>query len=225
MKDLLENDYVAHHNLGHSRPKPAADCVATDLEEFDVDDTVPPILSAGEGKLTLANRWFGALEIASYERFVDQCKKPTSFLQGRKKCDLFALHQSDDGYAVLVELTSALGTVRDLSKPIPRIGKPQYPGGKYEKAVVQLASSLADLLAVPEILRRVSAKRHKVCLMAYRLFPHTDPDYLMKHPMERYLKTEAVETADCGAVLSCPEVERYGFEYRRISHDYAFQLK
>lgn len=225
MKDLLENDYVAHFHLEHSRPKPAADCVTTDLAEFDVDDTVPPILPAGEGKLTLANRWFGALEIASYERFVDQCKKPASFLRGRKKCDLFALHRSDDGYAVLVELTNATGSVKNLSNPIPPIGKPQYPGGKYEKAVVQLSSSLKDLLAVPAIKQRIEAKSHKVCLTAYRLYPHTDPKYLMKHPMERYLKTEAAETADCGAVLSCPEVERNGFEYRRISHDYAFQLK
>lgn len=120
---------------------------------------------------------------------------------------------------MLIELTSALGTAENLKKPIDK-----YPGGKYEKSEYQLASSLGDLLSVPTINTYMVAKAHRVCLMAYRVSPHSDPDYLMKHPYERYLKVESKVTAEDGALMPCTAINSLGFEYRRISHEYSFRL-
>lgn len=129
------------------------------------------------------------------------------------------VHSDDKGYALLIELTSALGTAENLKIPINK-----YPGGKYEKCECQLASSLGDLLAVPTINIYLLAKAHRICLMAYRVNPHTDPDYLMKHPFERYLKVESKATAEDGAIIPCSAINSLGFEYRRISHEYSFRL-
>lgn len=112
-----------------------------------------------------------------------------------------------------------MGTVQNLEKPIDK-----YPGGKYEKCVVQLENSLSDLLAVDNIGRLLMAKRQRVCLMAYRVDPHTDPDYLLKHPFEHYLMIESKATAEDGAIVPCMSINRQGFEYRRISHEYSYHL-
>jgi hypothetical protein len=60
--------------------------------------------------------------------------------------------------------------------------------------------------------------------MAYRVNPHTDPDYLMKHPFERYLRVESKATAEDGAIVPCLMINNLGFEYRRISHEYSYRL-
>lgn len=214
----MEDDFVAHHNIHVS---PVADVVATKALRFDLDDMPSPIhlVADGEGKVSLTNDEYGGLEVLAYENFINQCTKPSSFLNGRRKCDYMAVHYADEGYALLIELTSALGTADNLKKTIDK-----YPGGKYEKSEYQLACSLGDLLAVPSINSCLLTKAHRVCLMAYRINPHTDPDYLMKHPFERYLKVESKVTAEDGAMVLCLAINNMGFEYRRINHAYSFRM-
>ena len=218
IKPLLECDFVALHDIHVS---PIADVISTENKQFDLDDMPSPIKlkEPGEGKVSLTNDVHGTIEILAYENFINQCTKPTSFLNGRRKCDYMLVHSDDKGYALLIELTSAIGTAENLKIPINK-----YPGGKYEKCEYQLASSLGDLLAVSTINSCLLAKAHRVCLMAYRVNPHTDPDYLMKHPFERYLKVESKATAEDGAIILCPAINSLGFEYRRISHEYSFRL-
>ena len=218
IKPLLENDFVAHHGI---RTTLVADVLSAESRQFDLDDMPSSVqlMEHGKGKVSLTNDVHGAVEILAYENFVNQCAKPKSFLNGRRKCDYMLVHYADKGYALLIELTSALGTSENLKIPINR-----YPGGKYEKCEYQLACSLGDLLAVPTINTCLLAKAHRVCLMAYRVNPHTDPDYLMKHPFERYLRVESKVTAEDGAIVPCLAINDMGFEYRRISHDYSFRL-
>lgn len=218
IKALMEGDFVAHHGI-HASPQ--AEVISTDDELFDLDDMPSPVtvLAHGEGELSLSNDTFGGMDILAYEKFIYQCTKPTSFLIGRKKCDYLALHDADDGYALLIELTSALGTAQNLEKPIDK-----FPGGKYEKSEAQLASSLTDLLAVDTVRGLLMARHHRVCLMAYRVSPHTNREYLMKHPFERYLRVESKATAEYGAIVPCVAINSQGFEYRRISHEYSYHL-
>lgn len=218
IKPLLENDFVAHHGI-HSMP--VADVISSESNQFDLDDMPSPIqmMEHGRGKVSLTNDTYGTAEIVAYENFINQCTKPKSFLNGRRKCDYLLVHCADKGYAMLIELTSALGTNGNLKIPIDK-----YLGGKYEKCEYQLANSLDDLLAVPAINACLMGKAHRVCLMAYRVNPHTDPDYLMKHPFERYLRVESKATAEDGAIMPCLMINNLGFEYRRISHEYSYRL-
>lgn len=214
----MESDFIAYHGI---HVLSVADVLSTEDKQFDLDDMPSPVqlMEHGKGKVSLTNDVHGKVEILAYENFVNQCTKPTSFLNGRRKCDYMLVHLADKGYAMLIELTSALGTAENLKKPIDK-----YPGGKYEKCEYQLASSLGDLLAVPATNAYLLAKAHRVCLMAYRVNPHTDPNYLMKHPFERYLKVESKATAEDGAIMPCMAINSLGFEYRRISHEYSFRL-
>ena len=218
IKLLLESDFVAHHKV-HSVVQ--ADCLTIDCEKFDLDDMPSPIqiISFGEGKVSFVNDTYGELEIAAYEKFIDQCKKPSSFLNGRMKCDYLAAHKDVLGYTMLIELTSALGFVENLSKPDKK-----FKGGKYEKSEYQLANSLKDLLSVASIKTYLESKAHRVCLMAYSVNPHTDSEYLKKHPFERYLQIESKTTGEDGALMESPAINALGFEYRRINHNYAFSL-
>lgn len=226
MKALLEDKFIAHYKLNHSVVN--VDCYHTSLETFDLDEMPSPIkvLPVGNGKVTFKNNIHGETEIIPYEKFINQCKKPSSFLIGRKKCDYLLVHKDENGYSLLIELTSSLGNESGLAEPILTNKKNAilYSGGKYEKCVHQLAGSLTDLLDVPEIKGHLMAKQHRICLMAYRINPHTDPQYLIKHPFERYLSVESKVTAENGAIIPCPQIESLGFEYRRINHVNAFNL-
>lgn len=218
IKLLMESDFVAHHKV-HSETN--ADCITTDCRLFDLDDMPSPIQLKpnGEGKVSLANSVYGDIEVLAYENFINQCKKPSSFLQGRKKCDYLAVHIDNEGYALLIELTSALGSIENLTKPINK-----FQGGKYEKSETQLANALNDLLSVNSIHGYLMSKGHRVCLMAYRINPHTDPEYFVKHPYERYLRVESKSTGEKGAIVPSRAINALGFEYRRICHDYPFGL-
>ena len=218
IKILMEKDFVSYYKI-HSEVE--ADCISIQYEQFDLEDMPSPIQvkSFGKGEVSFTNETYGYIDVLAYENFVNQCKKPSSFLIGRKKCDYIAVHREDSGYAMLIELTSALGTVQNLAKPIDK-----FPGGKYEKSEVQLEKSLKDLLSVNAIKECLMSKKHRICLLSYCINPHTDPDYLRKHPFERYLKVESQTTAENGAEISNPAINALGFEYRRINHDFSFRL-
>lgn len=226
MKNLLENDFVTSLNV---KSHPIADCLNVSSTEFDLDDMDSPIneLAFGEGKVSFRNNTFGNIQVIAYENFIDQCVNPKSFLVGRKKCDYLMIHANSSGYVLLLEVSSALGDSSNLSQPILSKGKNKrvvYSGGKFQKCEEQLCSSLSDLMSVPSIKNILSSKERKVCLMGYRINPHTDRDYLLKHPFERYLHVEMKATAEKGALLPSPEINALGFEYRRISHVFAFDL-
>lgn len=237
LKDLLEKDFVSHHGIHVS---PVADAVMVSSASchccaygrcccpcgcFDLDDMPSPVqvLPLREGKVSFENKVHGEIEVVAYENFVNQCTRPASFLKGRKKCDYVLKHTDTSGYVLLLEVTSALGSIENLMKPTHK-----FQGGKFEKAEYQLGSSLDDLLDVPSIAKCLKAMRHCICLMAYKVLPHTDPMYLMLHPYtnpyERYLSVEAEATAENGAIVPCPMIEQKGFEYRRIDHRKVFSL-
>lgn len=224
LKDLLERAFTEHYSI----TSPChADIVCTSSQEFDLDDTPNvSILTVGSGKFSLRCCSEGEVSIIAYEHFLNQCISPSSFLQGRMKCDYLLVKEGLDGFSLLLEITSALGDFSSLSRPIYNNRKDsiRFSGGKYEKVENQLFLSLNDLTSVSEIKDFLYAQPQKACVMSYRIYPHTDPDYLMKHPFERYLTIESAETKDNGALVSSPSIESLGFEYRRICHPYVFSI-
>ena len=234
MKTLLENDFIATYGI-----KSEVSVAALQIKEieFDLDDDLDSIPSPiqlkalGDGKVSFHNEK-GEIEIVHYEDFIDQCKKPRSFLNGRKKCDYLMTHTDKRGTAMLVEITSAHGTKENLSKPIPRRNKAKsilFEGGKYEKCEEQLWQSLSDLKIVPSIAHKLDSYAHKICLMAYEVKPNTEKqaepkEAIIRRPFNRYLKEESRSTSEDGAIVPCPKIEVLGFEYRRIEHGYVFQL-
>lgn len=226
LKIMLETDYVSHYKI-HSNP--VAENLYASNEVFDLDDIEPlQKLDFGNGKVSIDNTEYEEVEILSYENFVKKCVKPSSFLQGRKRCDYILLHPSTNGYALLIELTSSKESIANLRKPIEKNGKIQFIGGKFEKCETQLFQSLKDLLEVSSINSAFSKQSKRMCLMAYKI-EKTNVDNvetnIIKRPFQRYLSVESNITKENGAIIPCESIESLGFEYRRINHDFTFKLK
>ena len=224
MKELLERDYIAEHKIS-SRDVTAVPEI-TDSVDFDLTDDFPiEILPLGIGQLSIHNEK-GNLEIIHYENFVNQCKRPASFLRGRSKCDFILTSIDNHEIALLIEMTSALGSIANLQKVIIREtdGATAFPGGKFEKCEFQLYSSLRDLMEVQSISEVLNAYAKRICLMAYKIEPYRDTSIIHTRPYSRYLQIESKATSDNGAIIPCPSIEALGFEYRRIEHSYVFSL-
>lgn len=224
LADLLRNDLTTFYGI--TSPI-VINSVLVRSPEFDLDDIPGPVhpLAVGAGKVTFKDN-HGELEIVNYEDFVNQCKAPPAFLNGRKKCDYAIV--SDRSQMLLIEITSATGSVQNLMKPIinQRTGAVIFQGGKYEKAENQLRATLQTIMQVVTISNYVSQFSMKTALMAYKVNPLSVVPALGPgvSTYSRYLAIETRETRQNGALLSCPQIEAYGFEYRRINHNAAFHL-
>ena len=225
MKQLLENDFLKHYGVTSTV---AIDCLSITDVDFDLDDEDSPISlkALGAGMVSFHND-NGELEIIHYEDFINQCAKPRSFKNGRKKCDYLLYHTTTPKTVVLLEITSALGSRANLEKPITHknTGKLLYARGKFEKCEDQLFQSLCTLDKVPSISRRLKAYTRRICLMAYTIKPaQAKLQSIGSRPYAKYLTVEAKATSDNGAIIECRRIEVLGFEYRRIEHQYVFKL-
>lgn len=227
LSDLLRHQFISHYSIT-TKGITVDECI-TDLSDFDLDDMKSPIkvLPFNQGKVSFKGNT-EHLGIVHYEDFINQCNKPISFSNGRKRCDYIIYSIDSDngiGHIFLAELTTATGGTSNLSKAILcNNGNIKYAGGKYEKAEKQLADSLATLLDVPEIKAFFNNRTDKQCIMAYKIESYEDPVLRMRHPMNRYLEIESAETQQSGAVISSPAINSYGFTYRRLSHKAYYQM-
>ena len=221
IKELLDNQFVAHH--GVTTRGVSAVAQNTHLPAFDLDNEegVPiAIKPLHEGKLTFTDN-NETLEIAAYDHFFKQIKKPRSLAEGTKHCDYLMCSTHSHRHFLLIEITSTQGDVKNLTKPITQ-GRVEYGGGKFEKAQTQLSDSLIALLQVPAIDAFIAQFRSRVCLMAYAVTGK--PAVGTARPFNRYLSIEAAEAGNNGAIIACPAIERHGFSYRRIAHPAPYSL-
>ncbi len=224
LKNLIVSDFVSHyqiHPIGISVNE-----YSTYWTEFDLMDDAnaqSPVCTKGKGNVTLQQK-YGRIDVLLYDDFCKKIQKPKTLAEGVKHCD-FVLTSSHSECVCLIELTSTLGSIAGLSLPIRnKRDEVVFSGGKYEKAEVQLSDSLRMLLAVPCIKADLESRKRKICLMAYRIFAYSSIDEQVKRPFSRYLHIESKMTGDNGAIIACPAIEQYGFEYRRIEHHNAFAL-
>lgn len=96
-----------------------------------------------------------------------------------------------------------------------------FRGRKYQKVELQLYQSLETLTEVPSISSYINNKKRKVCLMSY-LIKRTEDNAVNAFNRNRLM--EAEEAGENGAQISCPQIEQFGFDYYRISHDYSFRI-
>ena len=126
----------------------------------------------------------------------------------------------------LIEITSAVGNTDNLYKPILKKDTDMvlYPGGKVEKAELQLINSLQTIMDVPAIADKLNNMLHKSCVLAYRVLQIDDLEIRLRYPNNRYKLIEAKETGNSGAIISSPMIEEYGFQYRRVAYPTMLQL-
>ncbi len=225
MKCLLENDYLAHYNLHRTNITVKEEQACDSAFDLIDDDKSPMIVPYQTGTGSFLNAQGVSIHVINYEKFVCDLSG-TAFERGLKRCD-FLLYSSDaDDICVFNEHTSSTSGISGLKKPIvnKKTGNVEFAGGKYEKVELQLAVSLGTLMSVPTINKRISGYKRKVCLMSYRLENKSTIAQETLKAFGRYRQVEAKNTGENGAMIPNSQIEALGFEYRRISHEFAFAL-
>lgn len=222
MKNLLENDLPAYYRVGR---RCVCDEIVTLRPEFDlIDNEDNWVVDYRTGYASFCNN-ISSLSVIDYEKYIGKYAG-TQMSDGKRRCDFILTDKDGDNLVVLCEITSTIGGVENLSLPITRTkndGSVEtiFPKGKYQKVELQLYQSLENLIQVPSVCEYLANKRKKICLMSYLIKPAEDKAV---DAFNRNRMVEAEEAGEDGAHISFPQVERYGFEYYRISHQYPYKL-
>lgn len=225
MKTLLENDFPAHYGVGRRH---SAIELTTSEGLFDlIDASVGYIVPAGDGYVTFRNGGHN-LSIIAFENYLNKFAG-TKISDGKRRCDFIMTDYDADALVMLCEITSATVNIENLSRPITKEDKNGnevvvFPEGKYEKAELQLFETLSNIMPVPAIEHYIQQKKRRICLMAYKINPPKGETSVTIDAFTRARIIESKEAGDRGAQISSPQIEAYGFEYRRICHGYPFSL-
>lgn len=223
MKSLLENDLPSYYNVGR---RCECDELTTSKIRFDLtEDDKSFIVDYKKGYASFCGNQY-QMSVLNYDTYIQKFEG-TRIAGNKRRCDFILTDSNSDDIVILCEVTSSIGNVENLSRPIFKAKKDgtkviMFPNGKYEKAELQLYQSLENIIAVPSIKTYIENKKRKVCLMSYLIKPAEDKAV---SAFNRNRETEADEAGENGAQISLPQVEQYGFLYYRISHSYSFKIK
>lgn len=215
MENLLTSDFLTVHNIKQKKGV-NINCkkICTDFDLQDIDDFIVPF---GTGIISFSNKSGAEIKVLSYEKFFTSLKH---FSQGKMCCD-FLLYDGNNSFFILTEITSG----KHLDKPIHKNNEIVFAGGKREKAEKQLYETLKLLCGVESISNFIEKYANKVCCFGYKLVNVFDGiDIKAPIAFNKYREIESQEVGENGAIISSSHIEALGFEYRRISHDYVFEL-
>ncbi len=223
MKNLLENELPAYYNVGR---RCACDELITTKNCFDLtEDDAEFVVEYKKGFASFSDNPY-RLSVVNYDTYIGRFEG-TKVANDKRRCDFILTDLNSDDIVILCEVTSSIGSVENLSKPIFKTKRDgtkviMFPNGKYEKAELQLYQSLENIIAVPSIKMYIENKKRKVCLMSYLIKPAKDEAV---KAFNRNRETEAEEAGENGAQMSSPQIEQFGFLYYRISHSYSFKIR
>ena len=222
MKNLLENDLPEFYGVGR---RCICDENTTSLSEFDLtEDDTQFVVGYKKGYASFCGNPFN-LSVVNYDTYIGRYTG-TKISDGKRRCDFILTDTDTNNIILLCEVTSSIGGMENLSRPIEKTQKDGtrtvvFPKGKYQKVELQFYQSLETLTEVPSISSYINKKKRKVCLMSY-LIKRTENNAINAFNRNRLM--EAEETGENGAQISCPQIEQFGFDYYRISHDYSFKI-
>ena len=168
MKRLLENDLPAFYCVGRR-----CTCCEniTSESEFDLtEDDTQFVVEYQKGYASFCGNSFN-LSVVNYDTYIGNFTG-TKIAEGRLRCDFILTDSDADNIIILCEVTSSMGGIENLSRPIEKKKKDgtievAFPKGKYQKAELQLYQSLDTINSVPTISSYIKQKKRKVCLMSY----------------------------------------------------------
>ncbi len=214
MKSCIDENFEAHYGL---RSRVGIREKTTCEAEFDLTDKdeAKYIVAFGGGEASFENSKQDEIEVLAFDKFITRINKGYKAFENKKICD-FILVDKTSKTVILNELTSSTAGMENLEKPLP-----DKPYSKFGKAEKQLEDSLALLCRVEEVKQFMNEMTRKVCLLSYRL-------YAGKHTAAQVFdraNRSAARLAGCqGEQLHSQDIEKFGFEYIRISHDNPFKI-
>lgn len=218
-KDLVDRTFLSAHGVPENRRK-YIDSEITKNITFDLIDLSENfVVEHGEGTGSFENNEEFDIEVLAYGKLIkdNDYKYDTKYasFRGSKNCD-FILYSDANSTIIFNEHTSSNKGVHNLDKEDKDTGHT-----KFQKVEIQLRDSVKKMLEVDEINDFITTCSTKICLCSYKLY---NGENNTQKAFNRPLAVLAKELGEEGIKLSSPEIEQYGFEYRRISHDYFFKI-
>lgn len=217
LKDLFDQYFLNYYNVTHSKIKPI-NAKYTDIEKFDlIDSDTNFVINFGTGTGSFENKSNHEIEVLAYNCIMKFYNSGNyNLLNGAKCCD-FILYNKENAKIIFNEHTTSssgvdnLKTLRDSKTGIT----------KFEKAEIQLSNSVEKMKNIKEIDELINNCPTKICLCSYKLYTGNNST---QKAFNRGISLIDKEVGEDGAIFSSPDIEKYGFEFRRISHNYAFNL-
>lgn len=220
IKQLIDSHFARNY---HFRRVVTIDESRTKEERFDLKgENGASVVAYGGGFASFKNDSHNEIAVLDYEGYIDKYAG-SAFHKGRLKCD-YILESEKEATVIFNEITSSNRGIENLQKAIT--GRKSYPGGKFEKAENQLFYSLQTLSGVPEVAAYFEKQAKKVCLCSYKLYV-SEEQSLIGNPVSvftRGLSEADMQAGENGVKISSPQIEAFGFEFRRISHSYTFNI-
>ncbi len=223
LKEVFEGEFFSHYGI--TTPNVSITCAITSSPEFDLSDdetALGRILPLCDGDASFSGN-DGNIQVLWYNEFINQCKKPRSFQEGRMRCDMILAASLSKGTEFLLLEITTEKEESNLTKPIK--GGHPFAGGKNEKCQKQLLESLRTILPIKSISEYAKSCARRVCVMAYRIREsYMDLSGIkVSLPNKRFMKVEE-KSVPSGAIYSNPDIEAFGFEFMRISHSQVFNF-
>ena len=162
MKSLLENDLPAFYGVGR---RCICDENTTSLSEFDLtEDDTQFVVGYKKGYASFCGNPFN-LSVVNYDTYIGRYTG-TKISDGKRRCDFILTDTDTYNIILLCEVTSSIGGIENLSRPIEKTQKDGtrtvvFPKGKYQKVELQLYQSLETLTEVPSISSYINNKKRK----------------------------------------------------------------
>lgn len=212
MDKLFQNELPKSLNL--SRKNISVRSEITTQKEFDLEDKRQNninILSKGQGDASYQNSLKKELYILDFENLRNQFNS-CAILDNEnitKRCDYFITDR--ESICVFNEITTGKSIESFKKKIKNKKGKIEFREGKFEKVQYQLLHSIKVVQKCSIIWDKISSFSTKIGLFSYKLENSIIDE---QKAFNRALEFENNE----GTIYSNSEIEKLGFEYRRIGY-------
>lgn len=218
-KELVDKVFLRGHGIPENKIK-AIDSEITSSIKFDLIDLSENfVVEHGKGTGSFKNNKEFDIEVLAYGKLIkdNDYKYDTKYVafKGYKNCD-FILYSSANSAIIFNEHTSSIDGTKNLTIEDRKTGL-----SKFQKVEIQLRDSVKKMLEIREINDFITACSTKICLCSYKLYTGENSAQKAFNRLSNILDKELGEE---GIKLSSPEIEKYGFEYRRISHNYSLEI-
>lgn len=214
-KGLVDSVFLCVHGIPENKRKSIDSIITKDIAFDLIDSNKNFVVEHGKGTGSFENLEGFEIEVLAYGKLIKEYDARYASFKGCKNCD-FILYSAANSTIIFNEHTSSNNGTQHLDKEDKDTGLT-----KFQKVVIQLRDSVKKMLEIPDINDFITACSTRICLCSYNLY---NGENSTQKAFNRPFAVIAKEVGEDGIKLSSSEIEQYGFEYRRISHDYSFKI-
>lgn len=213
MDNLFQNDLPKSLKL---KRNVTVSNTKTTKKEFDLKDERGNsiVLPKNTGDASFHNSLGKELYILDFEDLRNQFNPCAILDKGNitKRCDYFIAEKEEKSICLFNEITTSKDIYGLTTSIKDKKGNVQYQGGKIEKGQEQLLQSLQCVEKCTHLWTEIQSFSKRICLFSYKL---SDTSILEQNSFNKAL---IIESDENGTEYPNKEIEKLGFEYRRIGY-------